>query len=158
MRSQTPYLIVVLETEPIAARNVSNPNIEYRNPKQIPNPQNAYTLNSSKIYNRLANYVTKRRARHSGRVPPLAGEVRNPVNVQWCHLMSGSPLPDRSQGHASRGRCLDPGSRPPPTDLAGMTNGLLNNKSRSTTPILHHSNMTLVDQSPKKDILKVKRW
>jgi hypothetical protein len=42
--------------------------------------------------------------------------------VQCRHLVSGFPLPDRSKEEASRGRCLDPGSRPPPADLAGMTN------------------------------------
>jgi len=42
-----------------------------------------------------------------------AGKIRNPVKVQWRHLVSGSP--------PSRGRCLDPGSRQPSADLAGMT-------------------------------------
>ena len=46
----------------------------------------------------------------SFRNPPPA-DIRNPVKGQQRHLVSGSP----------RGRCLDPGSRPPLADLAGMT-------------------------------------
>jgi len=42
----------------------------------------------------------------------FAGRDPESRKLQWHHLVSGSP--------PSRGRCLDPGSRPPQADLAGM--------------------------------------
>ena len=53
-------------------------------------------LSSAGISSPLGNYVTIRRTRHSGR---REATVRNP----------------------EKRRLLDPGSRPPPADLAGMT-------------------------------------
>jgi hypothetical protein len=52
----------------------------------------------------------------------FAGRDPESSELHWRHLVTCSPLPDHSQGQASRGRRLDPGSRPPPADLAGMTN------------------------------------